>query len=82
MQASPSAAPEQAMTVAHAPDLFSESPDAVSLYEVSPRDGLQNEAAMISLDGKKRLIEALVRSGLRRVEITSFVAPKWVPQVR
>src|SRR5262245_5627930 len=81
MQVPPSAAPEQATLTGPAPDLFAQSPDAVSLYEVSPRDGLQNEAAMISLEGKKRLIESLVRAGLRRIEITSFVSPKWVPQL-
>lgn len=62
-------------------DLFARAPDAVSIYEVSPRDGLQNEAAMIPLDGKKRMIDSLVRAGLRRIEITSFVSPKWVPQL-
>lgn len=62
-------------------DLFARAPDEVSIYEVSPRDGLQNEAAMIPLEGKKRMIEALVRAGLRRIEITSFVSPKWVPQL-
>ncbi len=56
-------------------------PDRVSVYEVSPRDGLQNEAAPIPLDGKKRLIEALIGSGLRRIELTSFVSPRWVPQL-
>ncbi len=56
-------------------------PDRVSVYEVSPRDGLQNEAAPIPLDGKKRLIEALVASGLSRIELTSFVSPRWVPQL-
>lgn len=62
-------------------DLFARTPDAVSIYEVSPRDGLQNEAVMIPIEGKKRLIEALIRAGLRRIEITSFVSPKWVPQL-
>src|SRR5262245_44829245 len=81
MQASTIAAPEQATRGVPASDLFAESPGSVSLYEVSPRDGLQNEAAMISLEGKKRLIESLVRAGLRRIEITSFVSPKWVPQL-
>jgi len=56
-------------------------PDRVSVYEVSPRDGLQNEAAPIPLDGKKRLIEALILSGLTRIELTSFVSPRWVPQL-
>jgi hydroxymethylglutaryl-CoA lyase len=56
-------------------------PDAVSVYEVSPRDGLQNEAAPIPLEGKKRLIGALIASGLKRIELTSFVSPRWVPQL-
>jgi hydroxymethylglutaryl-CoA lyase len=63
------------------PDLFAQVTDRASIYEVSPRDGLQNEAALIPLDGKRRLIEALVAAGLARVEITSFVSPKWVPQL-
>ncbi len=61
--------------------LFEQVPDRVSIFEVSPRDGLQNEAAMVPIEGKKRLVEALVAAGLRRVEITSFVSPKWVPQL-
>jgi hydroxymethylglutaryl-CoA lyase len=56
-------------------------PDRVSVYEVSPRDGLQNESAPIELEAKKRLISALVESGLRRIELTSFVSPRWVPQL-
>jgi hydroxymethylglutaryl-CoA lyase len=56
-------------------------PDRVSIYEVSPRDGLQNEPAPIPLAAKLRLVEALVRSGLLRIELTSFVSPRWVPQL-
>jgi hydroxymethylglutaryl-CoA lyase len=56
-------------------------PDQVSIYEVSPRDGLQNEALPIPLDGKKQLISALIESGLKRIELTSFVSPRWVPQL-
>ena len=56
-------------------------PDQVSIYEVSPRDGLQNEALPIPLDGKKQLISALIESGLQRIELTSFVSPRWVPQL-
>jgi hydroxymethylglutaryl-CoA lyase len=63
------------------PDLFAEVGDRASVYEVSPRDGLQNEAALISLEGKRRLIEALCAAGLTRIEITSFVSPRWVPQL-
>jgi hydroxymethylglutaryl-CoA lyase len=56
-------------------------PDRVSIYEVSLRDGLQNERASVPLQDKLRLIDALVASGLRRIEITSFVSPKWIPQL-
>jgi len=56
-------------------------PDQVSIYEVSPRDGLQNEALPIPLEGKKRIIEALIDAGLKRIELTSFVSPRWVPQL-
>lgn len=61
--------------------LFERVPDAVSIYEVSPRDGLQNESATVPLSGKLRLIDALVAAGLRRIEITSFVSPRWIPQL-
>lgn len=56
-------------------------PDQVSIYEVSPRDGLQNEALPIPLEGKKQIITALIDSGLKRIELTSFVSPRWVPQL-
>jgi hydroxymethylglutaryl-CoA lyase len=56
-------------------------PDSVSIYEVSPRDGLQNEAAPILLSGKLQLLKALIAAGLRRIELTSFVSPRWVPQL-
>ncbi len=56
-------------------------PPQVSIYEVSPRDGLQNEATPISLEGKRELVLALIRAGLRRIELTSFVSPRWVPQL-
>ena len=62
-------------------DLFGRAPPAVSVYEVSPRDGLQNESATVPLAGKLRLIDALVAAGLQRIEITSFVSPKWIPQL-
>jgi hydroxymethylglutaryl-CoA lyase len=61
--------------------LFETLPDRVSVYEVSPRDGLQNERATVPLRGKVRLIDALVAAGLQRIEITSFVSPKWIPQL-
>jgi hydroxymethylglutaryl-CoA lyase len=61
--------------------LFDRTPSQVSVYEVSLRDGLQNERATVPLRGKLRLIDALVAAGLRRIEITSFVSPKWIPQL-
>ena len=56
-------------------------PSQVSVYEVSPRDGLQNESAQVATHAKVRLIEALVDAGVSRLEVGSFVAPKWVPQM-
>ncbi len=56
-------------------------PDRVSIYEVSPRDGLQNEKTPIPLEGKLQLLRALIASGLQRIELTSFVSPRWVPQL-
>lgn len=54
----------------------------VKIVEVGPRDGLQNEKKTIPLSTKIRFIERLARSGLKDIEAGSFVAPKWVPQVR
>lgn len=54
----------------------------VRLVEVGPRDGLQNEKTTIPLATKIELIERLARTGLSTIEAGSFVAPKWVPQVR
>ena len=51
---------------------------AVRIREVGPRDGLQIEAP-ISTDAKRRLIEALVRTGVQRIEATAFVSPRAVP---
>ncbi len=53
----------------------------VSVYEVGLRDGLQNEQAIVPLVDKLRLAQALVGSGLRRIEATSFVSPTWIPQL-
>ncbi|MCJ8508948.1 hydroxymethylglutaryl-CoA lyase [Rhizobium lemnae] len=53
----------------------------VELYEVGPRDGLQNEKRVIPTSDKLALIEKLNRCGFRRIEATSFVSPKWVPQM-
>ena len=53
----------------------------VTLYEVGPRDGLQNEKAIIPTDVKLTLIEMLVQAGFQKIEAASFVSPKWVPQM-
>jgi hydroxymethylglutaryl-CoA lyase len=55
--------------------------DRVRIYEVGPRDGLQNEAVAIPLKTKRAFIERLVDAGLREVEATSFVSPKAIPQL-
>lgn len=59
--------------------IFDDLPDRVTVYEVGPRDGLQNEAVTVGTARKVRLIEALAESGLQRIEITSFVSPMWIP---
>ena len=55
--------------------------DRVTLVEVGPRDGLQNEARLVPAGQKIALVDMLVAAGLCRVEVTSFVSPKWVPQM-
>ncbi|MEJ6401621.1 hydroxymethylglutaryl-CoA lyase [Yoonia sp. 2307UL14-13] len=55
--------------------------EVVRIYEVGPRDGLQNEPGVISVADKVALIDLLARSGLRDIEVGSFVSPKWVPQM-
>lgn len=61
--------------------LFQRLPDRVSIYEVSPRDGLQNERVSVPTESKRKLVEALVASGLTRIELTSFVSARWIPQL-
>jgi len=56
-------------------------PTRVSICEVGPRDGLQNERLNVLTAGKIRLIEALGETGIRRMEATSFVSPKWIPNL-
>ena len=56
-------------------------PAAVRIVEVGPRDGLQNEKAIIPAAAKIELIDRLSATGLRSIEATSFVSPKWVPQL-
>ncbi len=56
-------------------------PEGVEIVEVSPRDGLQNEGRPVGTADKLRLIESLIRAGVRRIEATSFVHPARVPQM-
>lgn len=56
-------------------------PTAVRIVEVGPRDGLQNEPVILPASVKIELINALSETGLRTIEATSFVSPKWVPQM-
>jgi hydroxymethylglutaryl-CoA lyase len=56
-------------------------PSHVTLVEVGPRDGLQNEAQPVSADHKVELVHRLQAAGCREIEVTSFVSPKWVPQM-
>ncbi len=56
-------------------------PTQVTLVEVGPRDGLQNEAAPVSAAQKIELVHRLQAAGCREIEVTSFVSPKWVPQM-
>jgi len=53
----------------------------VTVYEVGPRDGLQNEAARVASLDKLALVRALAEAGLPRIEATSFVSPRWIPQL-
>lgn len=56
-------------------------PERVTIYEVGPRDGLQNESAVVPLEVKAEFVQRLVGAGLPIVEATSFVHPRWVPQL-
>ena len=56
-------------------------PTHVTLVEVGPRDGLQNEAQPVSAADKIELVQRLQAAGCREIEVTSFVSPKWVPQM-
>ncbi len=55
--------------------------DFVEIFEVGPRDGLQNQARIISTAAKIKLIDLLSKCGFRRIEVASFVSAKWVPQM-
>ncbi|MEU9840608.1 hydroxymethylglutaryl-CoA lyase [Actinomadura sp. NPDC048032] len=56
-------------------------PERVAIYEVGPRDGLQNEKAVVPAEVKAEFVTRLADAGLRTIETTSFVHPKWVPQL-
>ncbi|MBC7145869.1 MAG: hydroxymethylglutaryl-CoA lyase [Thioclava marina] len=56
-------------------------PEMVEIFEMAPRDGLQNEKREIALADKIALVDCLSRAGFRRIEVGSFVSPKWVPQM-
>jgi len=56
-------------------------PAEATIYEVGPRDGLQNEARPVPTPEKIRFIDSLVAAGIRNIEITSFVSAKWIPQL-
>ena len=56
-------------------------PQRVHITEVGPRDGLQNESQPVPTATKIELCERLVSAGVRQLEATSFVSPKWVPQM-
>ena len=51
----------------------------ITVYEVGPRDGLQNESRVVPTDGKLALLAALADAGLTRIEATRFVSPAWIP---
>lgn len=55
-------------------------PKAIQITEVGPRDGLQNQEKIVPTVRKIELVDALSRTGLRKIEVTAFVHPKWVPQ--
>jgi len=56
-------------------------PEFVKIVDVGPRDGLQNEKSPVSAADKIALVHLLQDAGLREIEVTSFVSPKWVPQM-
>ncbi len=61
--------------------MTTDMPTRVRLVEVGPRDGLQNEKAMVPTEVKVALIDQLTDAGFAAIEATSFVSPKWVPQM-
>jgi hydroxymethylglutaryl-CoA lyase len=62
--------------------VFANLPKKVKIVEVGMRDGLQNEPEFIPAAGKIKLVDLLSRTGLTHLEVTSFVSPKWIPQLK
>ena len=60
---------------------MSRLPPRVTIVDVGPRDGLQNEKAHVATEHKVELVHRLQAAGLHEIEVTSFVSPKWVPQM-
>lgn len=56
-------------------------PQQIRIYEVGVRDGLQNESTVVPVQVKAEFVRRLLDAGLRTIEVTSFVSPKWVPQL-
>jgi len=61
---------------------YGDFPKGVVIFEVGPRDGLQNEPDFIATEKKIELTNRLTEAGCQRIEVTSFVHPKWVPQMK
>ncbi len=59
----------------------STKPSSLRITEVGPRDGLQNQSGLVSTAAKIAFVDALVKAGVAEVEVSSFVSPKWVPQL-
>ena len=55
--------------------------DFIEIFEVGPRDGLQSESKIIDTKSKITLVDMLSECGLQKIEVSSFVSPKWVPQL-
>ena len=73
--------PGRARAAAGRPERMADYPSRVRIREVGPRDGFQNEPEVIPTAEKVRLIEMLIASGLKRIEVTSFVRPDVIPQL-
>lgn len=63
------------------PDPLQGLPERVTIVEVGPRDGLQNERVPVPLEHRAELVRRLMAAGCRRIEVGAFVSPKWVPQM-